>query len=461
MPKTKLDSEDAYRLLLEGQEALSQIEANGIRVDESYLDRMLEETQTLLDKKTEELKQGEIWDHWLKAYGDKANLDSGDQLGHIIFDVMGVPCEKRTPTGKPKTDEEALERVKFPWVQQLVTRNKLFTARNTFLLGIRRELVDGILHPMFSLNTTISFRSSSSYPNSQNWPNRIDRTARLVRSAIIPRSDEYVLVEFDLKGAEVCVSECYHQDPRMMEYILQGYDYHKELAMQCYQLERDQVTKLVRGTAKAGFVFASFYGSWYISIAESMWNAIDQDDLKRTDGVSLKDHLASKGIHRLGDLGKTPVPGTFEAHIKSVYDDFWGVRFPVYAQWKVDWFQEYLKNGYCHSLTGFTYQGIAERNEIINYPIQGSSFHCLLWSLIRINKWLRRYKMRSMIVGQIHDSIIMDVHRSELDDVLAYSGRTMVRDIREEWPWIIVRLDVEAAKCERCLYEKTEVKLAI
>lgn len=446
--------------MMEGQQALSHVESNGMRIDTDYLNRMMVETADLLVKMEADLKQDEVWHTWKKIYGDKASIDSNDQLGKVVFEELGVPCVFRTPTGKPATTEEALEPVKFPFVQKFINRKKLFTARNTFLSGIYNEaLPNGILHGIFSLNTVTTYRSSSQYPNMQNFPNRIPRTAKLIRRSFIPRSDDYVLVEFDLKGAEVCVSACYHKDPTMVDYILRGHDYHKDLAMQCYKLEKDQVTKMVRGTAKGGFVFASFYGDYYVNICQNLWNAIDQDNLKRSDGVDLKEHLKQNGITELGGLGRNPIPGTFEDHIKKVYDDFWNVRFPVYSQWKVDWFNEYLKRGWCRSLTGFTYQGINKRNEIINYPIQGSAFHALLWSLIQIDRWLVKYKMKSMIIGETHDSILMDVHKSELQDVLEYSTKVMRHDIRKIWEWITVPLDIEAVICHRNLYEKEDIKL--
>ena len=458
MPKQKLGRTDAMRLLMEGQEALSQVESNGMRIDTEYANRMMAETQIKLDSMEEELKRDDVWKEWKKVYGDRANLDSNDQLGDIIFDKLKVPCEKRTASGKPSTDEEALERVKFPFIQRLVNRGKLYTARNTFLNGICEETVNGFLHPSFSLAIPTTYRSSASLPNSQNWPIRILRTAMLIRQCFIPR-DGHTMVEFDLASAEVRVSCCYHRDPTMMEYIGRNHDYHKDLAMQCYKLSKDQVTKPTRGAAKGGFVFASFYGDYYVNICQNLWNAIDQDDLKRTDGLGLKEHLAQQGITELGGLGRNPIPGTFEAHIKGIYEDFWNRRFPVYSQWKIDWWEEYLRNGYCESLTGFVYRGINKRNEIINYPIQGSSFHCLLWTLIQVQKWLNGKRMRSKIIGQIHDSIILDIHLAEFDDVIAQVYRTMTVDIRREWPWLIVPLEAEASRSDVNWFRKEEIKL--
>src|SRR5690606_21612417 len=101
-----------------------------------------------------------------------------------------------------------------------------------------------------------------------------------------------------------------------------------------------------------------FYGDWYIQICQNLWNAIDRDKLTRRDGVGLKEHLRSKGIRELGNLNpKNTTPNSFEEHIKEVEANFWGRRFAVYSQWKVDWWNAYLKRGYYRMLTGFVSRG--------------------------------------------------------------------------------------------------------
>jgi DNA polymerase I-like protein with 3'-5' exonuclease and polymerase domains len=91
----------------------------------------------------------------------------------------------------------------------------------------------------------------------------------------------------------------------------------------------------------------------------------------------------------------------------------------------------------------------------MNTPIQGPSFHCLLWSFTRLNAWLKKTKMRSRVSGQIHDSIFLNVHRSELQDVLTKAEQIMTKDVRDAWKWIIVPLEVEVEVGESNWYEKT------
>ena len=110
-------------------------------------------------------------------------------------------------------------------------------------------------------------------------------------------------------------------------------------------------------------------------------------------------------------------------------------------------------------MTGFVCSGVMSKNDVYNYPVQGPAFHCLLWSLTRLQKELNERNMRSHIIGEIYDSIIGDVHKDEVEDYLVMAKRIMTEDIRKEWPWIIVPLVVEAEIGEENWWEKVEVEI--
>ena len=154
------------------------------------------------------------------------------------------------------------------------------------------------------------------------------------------------------------------------------------------------------------------------------------------------------------------MPGTFEHHLKEVENDFWNNRFGDYGQWKKDWFDAYLEKGYFDLYTGFRIYGSHRRNQVCNYPVQGSAFHCLLWTLIQVNKALRHYKMKSKVVGQIHDSLIGDVRENELTYYLELVEHIVTVKLRKHYPWLIVPLEVEYEICARgaSWFEKKETK---
>jgi DNA polymerase I-like protein with 3'-5' exonuclease and polymerase domains len=111
-------------------------------------------------------------------------------------------------------------------------------------------------------------------------------------------------------------------------------------------------------------------------------------------------------------------------------------------------------------LTGFRLEGVFGRKDVINYPVQGSAFHCLLRCLIKVVKWLKRNKMASLVIGQIHDSKLGDVHEDELQEYLTYCHHVMTEELPAEWQWLIVPLEVgfDVAPAGGSWYDKVEHK---
>jgi len=455
---------DAYKLMHEGVLALAQVEANGMRIDLDYLNNALKENSKKIAILSEEIKSDKVVRIWKKRFGVKTNLDSGDQLGKVLFDNLGYECKEKTDKGKPKTDIESLETLDIPFVKKYLHLKKLKKAQATYLKGIQREVCNGFLHPVFNLHIAQTFRSSSDSPNFQNLPIRNPEMAELIRKCFIPRKGGRI-VETDYGGIEVHAAAWYHKDPVMLNYICDpSKDMHRDMAAQCYKLSTKQVTKLIRYCGKNKFVFPQFYGDWYLSCAPALWSSIDQLGLETAKGTPLKEHLAKKGIHDLGSLNPkvSPVKGTFIHHIMEVQEDFWGRRFKVYTEWKNKWWESYRRTGKFQTLTGFEITGWMKRNEVINYPVQGVAFHCLLWSLINLQKQLKKYKMKTKIVGQIHDSIVSDVPDKEFKDYLEISNDVMTKQIVKHWPWIITPLEVEAeaSPVDGSWFEKKAIKVA-
>lgn len=456
---------EGYQLLHEGAIALSQVEANGIRIDVPLLNKTKEKLTSDIRGLRKELQSDNIWRMWQKRYGGKANLTSRPQLAEMLHVQLDYEVEEMTETGRPSMDEETLQKFDNPFVDKLVRLQRYEKALGTFLKGIEKEVVDDRLHPVFNLHTVQTYRSSSDSPNFQNQPVRDKEIAKLIRQHFIASPDS-VLVENDFKGIEVGVSACYHHDKNFISYIkTPGKDMHGDMAAQIYFLDPAWIKKSGkdhRYGAKNKFVFPQFYGDYYVSCAKSLWEWCTKGKLLGPEGQPLLQHLKSKGIHKLGacDPDERPEQGTFERHIQEVENDFWNNRFRGYGQWRKDWYNDYLRKGYFDLLTGFRVQGDFRRNQVTNYPVQGSAFHCLLWTLIRVNKLLRKYKMRSKVVGQIHDSLIGDVLEKELRNYLELVEKTVTVDLRKAYEWLCVPLEIEYEIAPRLgsWYEKREVK---
>lgn len=460
---------EAFDLMHRGAVALAQVESNGMRVDMDYIDRQLRECSARVAAMEEELLHPtDVWKVWRRKYGDRANLESDDQLVDVLFNEMGFKSIKETAGGRAGADKEALLAVDHPFCRDFLKTKQLKKAINTNLRGIKREAVQNglwwFVHVFFNLHTTDTYRSSSDNFNFQNLPIRDPELGKLIRTAFLPRPGRHI-VEIDFSGAEVRVAACYHKDPAMISYIMdETKDMHRDSARELFLIpgvDPNDVPKAFRQVAKGAFVFAEFYGDWYISVARNLWKSVNDPSLKFPDGRTLKDHMASMGIRELGrlDSRERPERGTFEHVVKEAERALWETRFPVYNQWRKDWYAAYQKQGWFETLTGFVCSGHMTRNQAINYPVQGSSFHCLLWSLIKlVLEELQRRNMKSIIVGQIHDSIVADVLPEELHEFLRICRKVMVKLLARHYPWLIVPMavEVDVAPVDRPWSEKAE-----
>lgn len=453
----------AHRLMLNGSIALAEAEAQGIRINRKRLKASIEECQEIETKLLKTLKtdqHGDVWGRMRKRYGQSAKLTSGQQLGTILFKDLGFPVVNRTKTGKPKTDEDSLSEIPLPWVREWGHLMKIKKVHGTYLKGIAREtqvhrdVVTGIelalLHPVFNLHTTNTYRSSCSDPNFQNMPVRNPVYARYIRDCIIPRPGRRI-IEIDFGGAEVRVAACYHRDPRMLEYLATNADWHSEMAGECFFLPSKEVPKKLRNTAKGMFTFAEFYGDWWWSVARNLWDSVSREKLATNDGISIIKHLKKNGITDLGlfvpddkNPDATPEPGTFQHHIMQLENHLWKERFPVYDRWRRDFYAQYKTRGWFNTHTGFYVEGVFRRNEVINNPVQGSSFHCLLWAFNRLTVLIRKRGLRIALVGQIHDSIVADGDERDIPEFLALAKQVIEVELKKQFPWLITGMIAEA-----------------
>jgi hypothetical protein len=218
------------------------------------------------------------------------------------------------------------------------------------------------------------------------------------------------------------------------------------MAAQCYKLPATKINKAIRNVAKGNFVFAAFYGASWKSMADALWKIPRVQQVKLDNGILLSEHLESVGFDRLGtiDASGQPEAGTFYEHIKEVEHDFWNNRFAVYGKWKRDTWLKYLQDGYIDYLSGFRCAGVFPRNEVLNMPIQGLSFHCLLWSMNQINRGIKKYKWKTVLIGQIHDSIEADVPEDELDMFLEFAKHVMTVRLHKHWKFLTAQMEIEA-----------------
>lgn len=414
-----------FDFFMKGMIELSKIGLNGIRFDEKKYEENFNKLKKDMDKLYNKIQNSREVEKLNLKTNEEFNFNSTKELRYLLFDVLEWDSVKETKTGFKSVDKESLEKFNKPFTNNILQHRYLAKIENTYLSQFKREAVkikdQYFIYPDFNLNTVSSYRSSSSNPNFQNIPKR-DKFARdIIRGCLFPREGR-MIVEVDYSGIEVRIGACYHKDKKMMEYIKNPEsDMHKDMAVEIFNLPKKQITKDLRYLSKNGFVFPQFYGDYYKQCAKNIWERLTKEQKK----------IIPFKKYRI-----------FENHMKKVEDGFWNERFYEYNQWRNDIWDFYQKNGYIELKTGFRCGGVMRKNQVTNMPIQGSAFHCLLWSLIKINKLLENYE--SCIIGQIHDSIVLDIVPRELEELKPIIKKIMCVDIKKEFDWIILPLDIEA-----------------
>ena len=441
------NSIEAYNLLHQGTLALSRAEQVGIRVDLREAEKTKKRLSLRIKKAEAEFFETKLYRHWAHIVS-RPNIMSGTQLASFLYKTKKLQPAYTTTSGVGATDEEALRFLEIPELESLIKIKKMRKVRDTYLESFLREQSDGVIHPSFNLHLVKTFRSSSDKPNFQNIPKRDKMAMKMCRKVLFPRVGHQIC-EIDYSGIEVRVAACYHKDPTMLKYITDPTtDMHGDMAVQLYMLNKLDRSipghTLLRNATKNSFVFPQFYGSYYGNCAKSLactWGGLPQGKWKPTHGVEIEEnvllgaYLISKGLKSYD---------SYVEHVRKVEDDFWNTRFPVYQRWKDAHWERYLRDGYVDLLTGFRCNGVMAYNDAINYPIQGAAFHVLLKALVLIDAYIQEKGLKTRIIGQIHDAIILDIYPPERDTLLPIVKEIMNIKVLQHFPWINVPLEVEA-----------------
>jgi uracil-DNA glycosylase family 4 len=421
---------NGYDLFMEGFQRLLQAQQNGVRIDEELLLR----NETKLKRKIKKIKE-DIYSHKeLKRWDKKEKFDftKTNHLKHFLYNCVKVEVKNRTKKGMPSLDHSVLEKIDFPMVKDILEYRRWDKALSTYISQYKREVVKGFVHPFFHLGSRVkSFRSSSSRPNLQNQPKRDAEVKNIIRSFVIPREGNK-LIEWDFKSMEVSGAASNNEDPVLIKYLKDdNSDMHRDWAAFLFMKNKNEIDrKKERFVAKNQFVFAEFYGSYYIDTAKGLWENMHD---------STKEHLRKKGVIKYDD---------WEEHVRQVEEKLWET-FHVYAEWKRKIYKDYEKKGYIELLTGFRCYGPMKYNEVINYMIQGPSFHILLWTFNNVMRIMEKRKYdKSFLIGQIHDSSLGDICPDDEKEIDYLFWKWGTQKVREKYPWIIVPLKIEKESSE-------------
>jgi DNA polymerase-1 len=383
--KDNIQLYQAYRnILLPASAVLGQMEYNGIRIDPPRLHISTTKTNNIISKLVEELKEYSSIKKFEKDNKVEFNPNSHVQLRSLLFDKRYENLEpfKKTKKKKaPSTDKEVLDHYKDTnALASLLYVYSQYTAMQKFCKAILKNLTpDNRLHTTYYLSSTASGRSSSSDPNLQNLAKGQKDLISLRR--IFVADPGYVLIEADYAGMELrCMAE-EAQDDVLKQAILTG-DVHRQTAAIALKKPPELVTEDERRMVGKSLNFGIIYGSTEHGVARTM-----------------KCDLAT--ARRYIDNFFSTYKKTKEWMDRTM--EF--VREHRYVQ---------LRSGFRRYFPGSLELTDHELRSAVNTPIQGLAGNILFMALIGLQDFLDKHKLRSFLTLEIHDSVVCNIHESEI-----------------------------------------------
>lgn len=362
---------------------LADMEREGIKVDADFLNSYsVEITKEIL----------EIEKRIYEQAGEKFNIASPLQLGKILFDKLKLDDKaKKTKTGQYQTGEDVLVKLshKSTIVQDILDFRGLQKLKSTYVDALP-ELINpktGRVHTTFNQAVAATGRLSSTNPNLQNIPIRTEK-GREVRKAFVPRNDDFVIVSADYSQIELRVIASMSGDEGMIDAFNKNIDIHTATAARVFGVAIEDVTKEMRYKAKS-VNFGLIYGQGAFGLAENL------------------------GISR--------------TEAKEIIDNYF-TQFPGIRTYMNEVVESARNRGYVETLMGrrrylrdinsanATVRSFAERNAI-NAPIQGTAADMIKMAMINVQKKLKAGNYKSRMILQVHDELLFDVHKSELDEL--------------------------------------------
>ena len=373
---------DLYRdMELPVAEVLFRIERNGVLIDAAALTQQSHE----LGHKLQTI-EGEA--HALA--GQPFNLNSPKQLAEILFTRQALPVVKKTPSGAPSTDEEVLEKLAedYPLPKKILDYRSLAKLKNTYTDKLPQmvERSTGRVHTSFSQAVAVTGRLASSEPNLQNIPIRTPE-GRRIRSAFIAPPGHRI-VSADYSQIELRIMAHLSDDARLLDAFAKGEDVHRATAAEIFGVTLIEVTHEQRRAAKV-INFGLIYGMSAFGLAREL-------KLDRSAAAAYMDRYFTRypGVARY--MEDTREAARNQGYVETVF----GRRL---------WLPE------IRSSNAARRQG-AER-AAINAPMQGTAADLIKRAMLAVQGWLEQQKMRTLLILQVHDELVLEVPQDELATV--------------------------------------------
>ncbi len=374
--------EELYNLVeLPLVEVLANMEFMGFKIDENELISLGQEYDSEIASLIDEI---------YGYAGMEFNINSPKQIGEVLFEKLMLPVIKKTKTGY-STDVEVLEKLmdQHPIIGKILRYRQIVKLKTTYIDGLRALInrKTNRIHTNFNQTVASTGRISSQEPNLQNIPIRTE-DGRRIRKAFIAESPDFKLLDSDYSQIELRVLAHISEDPKMIQAFLDEEDIHRRTASQVFHVDPKDVTAELRYRAKA-VNFGIVYG------------------------------ISDFGLSR--DLNITRKEA--KEYIDSYFENFSSVR-----KYMDDSVEEGKKNGYVETILhrrryipelnakNFNVRSFGERIAM-NTPIQGSAADIIKMAMVRVYNTLKEEKLKSRLILTVHDELILEVHKSEIDRV--------------------------------------------
>ncbi|MDY0405361.1 DNA polymerase I [Virgibacillus sp. 179-BFC.A HS] len=407
-PQKQLRANEQYDLLTQLEMPLAYIlgemEHTGVSVDKSRLENMGKELEERLENVKTEI---------FELAGEAFNLNSPKQLGPILFEKLKLPVIKKTKTGY-STAADVLEQLQneHEIIPKILLYRQLGKLQSTYIEGLLKVVNDktGKIHTRYNQALTQTGRLSSVDPNLQNIPIRLEE-GRKIRQAFVPSEKGWIMFSADYSQIELRVLAHIAKDDKLIAAFKQQKDIHTSTAMEVFHVQENEITANMRRQAKA-VNFGIVYG-------------ISDYGLSQNLGITRKE--AKKFIDRY-----------FETYpdVKKYMDDIVNEAKHQGYVTTIMHRRRYLPE---INSRNFNKRSFAERTAM-NTPIQGSAADIIKQAMIDLHSRLKKEKMQARMLLQVHDELILEAPKEELDQL-----KEIVPDCMENTIDLDVPLKVEYA----------------
>ena len=382
---------------------LCEIENNGVKIDSDFLSNM----STLLTKKINETQKS-IYN----IAGEEFNVASPKQLGIILFDKLKIEENpKKTKSGQYSTGEDILTKLsKKSKIVSLVLEYREYKKLLSTYIDALPEMVspyDKLIHTDYAQAVTATGRLSSNKPNLQNIPIRT-QLGRKTRSAFVSRTEGNFILAADYSQIELRIIASFSEDKEMINAFNNNKDIHSITASKVFGVSLDDVTQDMRRRAKE-VNFGIIYGISPFGLSQNL-------DIPRGEAKEIIDAYFDefKNVKLYMDRSIE------EARSKKQVKTLLGRR-------------RFLRD---IDSRNYTLRGFAERNAI-NSPIQGTAADIIKLAMVSISKWMKENNIKSKMIMQVHDELVFDVEKTELELLSLNIKKIMENVIKIKVPLLV------------------------